>query len=442
MFRSEWQPKPKIINQRKPNQHIILYNGVAELITDRKVIEGRAIIVISWHPCPNVNFKFTYFGEERLDEDERKNSQLKLTENIPQHRLKVVTPSYTGWGNGKVQYSGYLTEPFVQGTTEDLFSIVFHVTNFWWFNIHNYHDYYEDDEDEEGNETTVEREAWLSFDGQFIFEYENWYIAFSSLDNNYELEESLEVDGGFGITHICKLKHLDNTPFNLEQAYQIIEAFSYYLSFVRGIWVSPLLVSGFDREGNQTLEEWRNPIIRGDYWQNVYSWAYRDSDEIVAAFPGFMKKWQDEDWKPVIQNAIQWYIESVKKTSGYNTSIILTQAALEKLAWTYLNTNNCISANGFQKLTFDDRVRLLLQYLSIPIIELEADTEMFKFSKLRNCLDSIQATSEVRNLIVHPKIKQLNVELTETVMKEALRIALGYLLGCLLKLFEYPYSLD
>lgn len=99
------------------------------------------------------------------------------------------------------------------------------------------------------------------FDGQFIFDHDSWHIVLSTLDNCYDLEELLKFESGQGVTHICKIKRLDNATFALEQAYQVIEAFIYYLSFVRGIWVAPILVSGFDSKRNQLLEEWRNPII-------------------------------------------------------------------------------------------------------------------------------------------------------------------------------------
>lgn len=439
---SQWHPKPKIITQKIPNQHVFLYQGFAELINNEQVVEGKVFVKISWHPSPNINFKFVYSGEDRIDLDNQDKLELKLTELVPQHRLRVHISSSTHWGNKKNQLSGHLIEPFIQGSTNNLASVVFHIPNFWWFNISNHFD---DEEDEKGNLVEIQREGWLMFDGQFIFDHDNWHIVLSTLDNSYELQELLESEGGYGVTHICKIEHLDKTTFTLDEAYEIIKAFSYYLSFVRGIWIAPLLVSGFDIEGNQLLEEWRNPIIEADSWQDGCHWAYLDSaTEIVAPFAGFMKKWQDPIWKEVIQNAIQWYIESLKHFNGYNTSIILLQAALEKIAWTYLNSNNCLSSNGFQKLTFDDKVRLLLQYLNISVMTLDEKSELHQLGKGSNWIDSINAVGEVRNLIVHPRVnkKEQKVQILEPITTEAFSIAHSYLLQCLLKLFEYPYSID
>lgn len=148
----EWQPKPKIIAQKIPNQHIFLYQGFAELINSEQVVKSKVFIKTSWHPSPNINFKFIYYGEDRTDLDDQDNLQLKLTELVPQHRLKVHISYSQYLGSKKHQLLGYLTEQFIQGTTGNLFSVVFHITNFWWFNISNNFSY---EEDKQGNEIEI-----------------------------------------------------------------------------------------------------------------------------------------------------------------------------------------------------------------------------------------------------------------------------------------------
>lgn len=360
-----WQPQPKIRKQKLPSQPIILYRGFSELITLDNVIEGKSIVQTSWYPFPRITIKFIYYGEDRTKLDD---IDLKLTELIPQSRLKVHFSGGTYYGTGKNELSGYLIEPFRKGNTEDLSSVTFYITNFYAFNISNEFDDFEDEEDTQVGVKVLEpkRESWLMFEGQYIFDYENWHIVLATLEDGYELEEKLNTQGGYGVNHICKIEHLDNQTFNLDEVYEVIDAFIYYLSFVRGFWIAPLLISGFDHEGNHLLEEWRTPTINADSWQSTgYSWTTEDSNDIVYAFSGFMKKWHDEIWHEVIKNAIQWYLEGNKHTNGYNTSIILVHSALEKLAWTYLNSNHLISSNGFQKLTFDDKVRLLIKILDI-----------------------------------------------------------------------------
>ncbi|NTW21810.1 MAG: hypothetical protein HGA42_20550, partial [Nostocales cyanobacterium W4_Combined_metabat2_030] len=395
----------------------------------------------SWYPSPNINFKFIYDGESSINYDKQENLQVKFTELIPQHRLPAHISRSSYWvSNQRSELFGCFLEPFIQGTTENLSAVVFHIPNFWWFNLSNE---YDETEDEQGNLIEVKREGWLMFDGQLIFDYDNWHIVLATLDNCSNLEELLEADGGYGVTHICKLERLGSTPFNLAQANQLIEAFSYYLSFVRGIWIAPILVSGFDQEGNLVLEEWRNPMIKIDSWQDGYRWtSVDDSTDVIDGFPGFMKKWQDDTWKEVIRNAIQWYIESLKHFNGYNSSIILIQAALEKLAWTFLKTNECLTASGFKGLRASEQLRLLLKFLNISVQPLDQYVEIERKAKELNWDDSIVALIEIRNAIVHPQINKSKSQAqfpSEAILEEASFMGHTYLLNCLLKLFEYPY---
>ncbi|MEO0838409.1 MAG: hypothetical protein AAF063_05835 [Cyanobacteria bacterium J06643_5] len=440
---TQWQPQPKLMMQKNPSQHILLYQGFTELINDAQIIEGEAVVKISWHPSPNINFKFIYYDEDKFDWDNQDNLQLKLTEFSSEHRLKVRVHKSTSWGgNKKVQLLGYITEPFVQGSKNDLHSVVFHFTNFWWFNISNRFEFYEDEQE---NEIEIHREGWLDFEGHFIFDYDDWHIVLGTLDNCFDLTELLEFEGGFGITHICKIQRKDNACFTLDEVYKRIEAFSYYLSFVRGIWIAPLMVCGFDSEGNQILEEWRNPTMLADSWQDGCRWTYVDStSEIVAPFAGFMEKWQSSIWHETIKNAIQWYIESLKHFNGYNTSICSLQAALEKIAWVYLNVNDCMIAKDFKSLTASGQIRLLLKFIGIPKEELDEYEEIHKLAKEFNWEDTITAITEIRNTIIHPHVKRINNcrYFSEEVMQEAFSISHSYLLKSLLKLFDYPYSTD
>lgn len=444
------QPKPKIIRQKFPSQPILLYRGSAELTDGENIIQGEGLIQISWYPFPHITVKFISDCEGISDRIEFKsgNTELKLTELNSQFKVKVYLSHSISYGTEKKEVFGYLKEPFIQGKTENLSSVTFQVANFFQFMISNYVDF---KYDEQGNKITIKREPWwmTEFEGQLIFDYDDWQIVLATLDYPWEFQERLEAEGGYGIAHICKVERLDGKTFDLNQGYEIINAFIYYISFVRGIWIAPLLLFGFDAEGNKILEEWRTPTIKADSWQSpYYSWSGEENQEIVVPFPGFMKKWQDETWQEVIQNYIQWYIEGYKHTNGYNTSIILVHSALEKLAWTHLNSNKYISPDGFRKLTFDDKLRLLLKTLNISLLPIDKNWEITKLAKQNNWvsneLDSVNIIGQVRNLLIHPKIskKENNIKLTEIMMQEVFVVAQKYLLKCLLKLFDYPYQMD
>ncbi|CAD5985178.1 hypothetical protein [Planktothrix agardhii] len=429
------QPEPKLIPQELPNQPVILYEGFAELCNQNQIVEGNGFVKLTWHPYPRISFKFVYSGHDRIDLDNQRNIELKLTELVPQYRLKVYH-YLTQWSGAtnNTEITGFVAEPLIKGYTDELASVVFYITNFPCFDISN-----SEDEDEDYND-------WLFFNlsnsNRFTFKNNNWRITLGNLDYNYEFQQILEAEGGYGITHICKIDKLDNSSFSLEEVYPQIEAFCYYLSFARGLWIAPILVSGFNVQGDQVFEEWRTPLIKADSWEKSYVWPdILFSTEIVQTFSGFMEKWEDNNWQEVIKNSIQWYIESLKVATFPNTSIILIQAALEKIAWTFLNSTNCISPSGFLKLTFDDKIRLTLKYLGIEEIDLSECSNLEKIAKERNWLNSINAMNEIRNLIVHPKINKSNnnIEISEKIMIETHNLAFSYLLKCLLKIFNYHF---
>lgn len=253
---------------------------------------------------------------------------LKLTEIDISVKVRVSeTITYTG--QNKSVISGYPCEAIVKGKSQELTSLVFHLPNFPFFNISNPWVM-----NEEGEEK--ELEGWLGwvFDGQFVFEAGNWRIVLATLPENWDVHELLQSQGGYSLTHICKLERLERNPFSIDETRDLLEAFSYYLSFARGLWLAPMLIAGFDAEGTQVFEEWS--ACRADSWQNTYTWFSTDSTDLVETFPGFMRRWQDKNWRELVQDSIHWYVESKKQAGGVNGAIVLQQAALERLAWVLL----------------------------------------------------------------------------------------------------------
>jgi hypothetical protein len=265
-------------------------------------------------------------------------------------------------------------------------------------------------------------------------------IVLATLPENWDIHELLQSQGGYSLTHICKLEQLERNPFSIDDARDLLEAFSYYLSFARGLWLAPMLIAGFDAEGTQVFEEWS--ACRADSWQNTYAWFSPDSTDLVETFPGFMRRWQDKNWRELVQESIHWYVESKKQAGGVNGAIVLQQAALERLAWVLLvEDKRSLSQNGFQKLPAADQVRLLLSSLGI---DLKLPTDLINLTQLanqQNWVDGPQAITEIRNAIVHPNPKNRHKGggASEEIRTEAWSLGLGYLELALLKLFDYPY---
>lgn len=352
---SQLLPKPKLYRAKYPNQPILLYKGFSEIIQGEDVVEGNATVLFWWFPHPHVKFEFTHKSETKVVLDD---FTLKLTELGVLAKAHASEKTHYG-DNNRCVISGYFCEPVVQGKSQDLASLVFYLPNFEFFNISNTWTWEEEAERLEG---------WLEgfFDGQFVFQTGNWRIILATLPDSWDFQQLLRSHGGYRLTHICKLERLERSSFSVDDARDILKAFSYYLSCARGIWIAPILLSGYDAKGEQVFEEWSS--CRADSWQNTYSWFSPDSTELPAVFPGFMRKWQDETWQELVEQSIHWYVESSKQAGGVDGAIVLQQTALERLAWVLLvEEKHTLRPDGFQRLPAADQVRLLLSFLGIGL---------------------------------------------------------------------------
>lgn len=424
-------PQPKLYRAKSPNQSILLYEGFAEIIQNNDVVEGNVTVFFEWFPQPHPKFKFAHFTKKEV---ELGDFTLKLTE------IGVKAPAYasqsTIYGDlHKSEISGDFSEPVVQGKSQDLASLVFYLPNFPWFNISNTW----------GDEEEEKLEGWLEwvFEGQFVFQTKDWRIILATLPDGYEFEQLLSSKGGYGLTHVCKLERLEGSLFSIEEAHEQLEAFSYYLSFARGIWMAPILLSGYDAKGEQVFEEWSS--CRADSWQNTYMWFCLDSTDLPDAFPGFMNKWLDAAWQELVKDSIHWYVESSKQAGGVEGAIVLQQTALERLAWVILvESKGNLDEDGWNKLSAANLIRLLISQFGINLEIPARMTNLKQMSSEFNWRDGAQAITEIRNAIVHPspKNRRKRSAATDTARYEAWYLGLQYLEQVLLKLFDYPYTLE
>jgi hypothetical protein len=163
-----------------------------------------------------------------------------------------------------------------------------------------------------------------------------------------------------------------------------------------------------------------------------------------------MKKWDDSFWNASLKTAIFLYVEANQAAGGAEGAIVLAQAALELLASLhsicYLNDTPC--KNIFENIDADERIRWLLEDLSIPVeIDQKTHTDL---SDLRNYCgealknekykDGPKAITLHRNAIIHPYKRKIDNILNKTndkVKLEILDLAIWYIEMVLLRLFEY-----
>ena len=124
---------------------------------------------------------------------------------------------------------------------------------------------------------------------------------------------------------------------------------------------------------------------------------------------------------------------------GIEGSIVLTQAALEMVAWHLLIEDKKIcSVSGFRNLPAEDKIRLLLNYCGIPFSIPQSLPDLIAEGLAFNW-DGPLAITQIRNALVHGQPKPLETELNRdhSARHDTWCLGLWYLELALLKLFGF-----
>jgi hypothetical protein len=264
--------------------------------------------------------------------------------------------------------------------------------------------------------------------------FDQWNIELKSLLSTREDIKKLKEEGGYRLTHIGGIKKNYDISFSGKDGQECLTALRFFLSFAKGGWCEPICAVGFDASGSRVWESWSSPR---DPWHAPLSWFDPHSgSQLANLFPGFMKRWENEDWRVALQEVIYWYLNANFSSRGIDAGIILTQAAIERLSYEYAVKNKrLLTVNGFKDLWASDKFRLLFSSLGIDL-EIPGETpEIEKLAKKFNWLDAPHALTEIRNSLVHPEHKKRGQ--LDSVYYEAWNLGLWYLEMGLLAICNY-----
>lgn len=251
-------------------------------------------------------------------------------------------------------------------------------------------------------------------------------MEITEVANLREIEKELKRQGGYAVTHVGTAERLDGKTFSTSDAEHLLNALRPYLSFARGGFSCPILPKGLGRNGGIVWEQWgAGPVLSFGY---TPSWFDRAHGHLLSeVFPGFWSLFNDPQWANTIQSVLYWYLRSNAhgRGAGVDGGLILTQAGLERLAYSCLG-----NAGG----TAAHRIRTMLEVRKI-------DTAIPKTCRTLRALaarygweDGPHALTEVRNQLVHPDARGKSVSGSYF---EAWNLAQAYVELILLALFEH-----
>jgi hypothetical protein len=404
----------------KINQNIKLYEGSLEIVTDSGTWPGSGEIQLKWLPEPAIRLDCQYTALDMLNQEK---AQLKIPNGS---RPFDVTPTSTGIGckgpDSFATLSG-IPKDLMWGTIGNMHSLLFHVPNFAYFKGAQVQD---------PENAVREARANVSTEG--------WNIVIDSLaDFSFQKFIDLGDSSGNAITHVGTIKKVDGSSFTVVNVQEVLEALFFWLSFCRGNWVAPILSVGFDEKGKEVWKDWKQWNFR--WCSHVGMWMNRqNSDFLEKTLPGYWDRYKDSLWGDAIKLALAWYLESNRRASGMEASIILGQTALELLGWTTLvEDNKSISNQGFMDLPAADKIRLLLVNNYVPLGIPVHLVELGKAAKAYNWADGPECLVGVRNALVHPQLKNRKKiqSISASALYEVWNLGLWYLDLIFLRLFGY-----
>lgn len=256
-----------------------------------------------------------------------------------------------------------------------------------------------------------------------------WRIEIKAVPEISAVKRRLEEESGYGITHEGSIRRSDGELFSVEEVEKLLDGLHLFLSFARGAYCGITLISGNDKNGDKVWEQW------GTYptypWFTMVSWFDVWKGETLSeVFRGFWKRFEEESDDDPVRVALYWYLIS-NESDSLEARIVLTQAALERLAYTIVGKRkkSCKTGiwigNALKKKKIDPKIPLSCQALE-------------KFRREEGLCDGPHTLTEIRNHLIHPK-QTRNIRVDD--YSEAWDVGQRYVELLLLNLFEYngPY---
>jgi len=251
-----------------------------------------------------------------------------------------------------------------------------------------------------------------------------------------ELRERASRDAGFVISHVAEWLPPSGQMTAVE-AEQTLDMLHFWFGLLRGAWAGPLFEQG---------------LAHGEVvWRQFAHWKVSESREVTTWMPerrpldlstlfaGFARRWDTPAWRQPLKSAISWFVEANSPRTARETSIVLSQVALDLLAWVHLvETQRVHSRTDFERLSAAGRIRVLLQHVGVPAALPDYLTHL---PSLQNgdAFDGPGIITRVRNALVHSTEDNRAVTklLDGLQLLECSQLALHYVELALLAVCEY-----
>ncbi len=405
------------------NGAVELYRGPMQVEQDGKSYAGEGVIRFEWLPFTRVGVRFMPAETEMgiriaLDPVRLHVPALATSADMRISRFPIVFP-------GDVPLEGYV-HPIDSGDLENCARLRFHVANM---------------PDLIGAPVRTTTDGFVA--KRITLQAHDWHVILDATDLAGQLRQELEGSRGHAITNVGTLTRRDDRTFSVTDCEPFLQCVGYFLSFCRGAWTHPILLSAEDNAGTVIGRRWET--VENERFKSVHSWLPTTepiSQHLSDTFTGYGNAWFSAVWNDAIRVGTQWYVES--SAGAVEKSMIVIQAALELFAWTQLvESDKTMTKADWKDKTnpFSTKLRRLLTSNSVPVSVPAGLSELSLYSSASGLNDGPATITGVRNSLVHPtpaKRKQLNAH--PGALIEAWLLGMWYLDLCMLRTCGYTGS--
>jgi hypothetical protein len=244
------------------------------------------------------------------------------------------------------------------------------------------------------------------------------------------MKDALRQEGGYAFTHVGKLERSDSGEFSSTKASEVLASLHWFLSFVRGIWVCPVLVSGEDSSGETRWRQW--DAGRTSRWAGPPTWCDLMHWEAAEdAYRGFMAEWGDLFGQAVMKTAVGQYV-SANRPDPLEVAIMVAQSGLELLGWAEFVETGAVTEDEWSHETrASNKIRKLLDSCSMSPDIPDSLTTLPGLK--RSWQTGPEVVAGVRNRLVHPRKKDGRVSWDLPVLVDTWMLITHYLERAILK---------
>lgn len=213
-----------------------------------------------------------------------------------------------------------------------------------------------------------------------------------------ELSKAARRDSGFVITHVGEWRPASG-QMTVAEAQETLTMLFMWFGFLRGAWAGPLFPLGL-RDGEVVWRQFGSWDI--DESRPVTTWLPEQTPlDLSDLFRGFVTRWSDPAWRSPLNTAVHWLVEANSPVLGLEGRIVLSQVALEMLAWAVLvEAEQLHSRTDFRRLSAAGRIRVLLQHFGVPTAVPDYMPDLARMCQ-GDPFDGPGVITRVRNALVH-----------------------------------------